>query len=458
MYITCFDLDRRPFASVPRSDQYFPGEAIERARTTLARCLQRGEGAGMVVGPSGTGKTLLCQVLAEQLGESFQVALLSSGRLSARRALLQAILYELGQPYRGMDEGELRLALIEHLTAGEDCPQGMVLLIDEAHTLPLRLLEEIRMLTNIARDGQPRVRLVLAGGSVLEERFASPKLDSFSQRLVARCYLESFNRTETEQYIHAQIDGAGGSGEELFPSPTCQSVYQATDGVPRLINQVCDQALLLAHVNGWQQIEPAHVEEAWADLQQLPTPWNGESQDEAVIEFGTLEDQPPDDGDSTAEQDAAPSLRISPETDHSGADSTEPAEQLEKIEQMLADVEEEFQPAGSIRPELELVFVDPFEEEFEEEEVIADRYAPSDNSPEVPRPPTDRPDQDGPPESLNVAEDLEAEPLETEEPAARPVAIIEDDGNRQTVPAVPKPATAERPKQYRRLFARLRSG
>ena len=144
------------------------------------------------------------------------MALLSSGRLSTRRALLQAILFELGQPYRGMDEGELRLALVDYLTAGEDCPQGMVLLVDEAHTLPLRLLEEIRMITNLVRDGQPAVRLVLAGGCVLEERFASPKLESFSQRIVARCYLESFNRTETQQYIRAQIDAAGGGGEDAL--------------------------------------------------------------------------------------------------------------------------------------------------------------------------------------------------------------------------------------------------
>ena len=136
--------------------------------------------------------------------------------------------------------------------AGDGSSRGMVLLVDEAHTLPLRLLEEIRLLTNLARNGQPLVRLVLAGGPVLEERFASPKLDSFSQRLSARCYLEAFNRTETQEYIQSQINSAGGRGEQVFPEATCQSVFQATGGVPRLINQVCDHALLLAYVAGRQ--------------------------------------------------------------------------------------------------------------------------------------------------------------------------------------------------------------
>ena len=102
---------------MPRVDHYFPAAGIEAARTTLARCVERAEGVGLLVGPTGTGKTLLCQILAEQFRGAFHVALLSSGRLTTRRGLLQAILYELGQPYRGMDEGELRLSLVEYLTS-----------------------------------------------------------------------------------------------------------------------------------------------------------------------------------------------------------------------------------------------------------------------------------------------------------------------------------------------------
>ena len=245
------------------------------------------------MGPAGTGKTLLCQLLAEQLKGAFQVALLGSGRIGTRRALLQAILYELGQPYRGMDEGELRLALAEYLTLDDECPQGMVLLVDEAHALPLRLLDEIRVLTNLAHEGQPRVRLVLAGNRMLEEHLASPKLDSFNQRVVARCYLESLNR-DGDARLHPCPDCRGGRrGPQIFPGRSLPSVYKATDGVPRLINQVCDHALLLAYAAGQRQLEPARVEEAWADLQQLPTPWNEQPQPSGdMIEFGGLDDEP----------------------------------------------------------------------------------------------------------------------------------------------------------------------
>ena len=391
MYDGCFGLTRRPFASVPQVDQYFPANAIEGARTTLARCIQRGEGAGLVVAPSGTGKTLLCLLLAEQFRRSFQVAMLASGRLSTRRALFQAILYALGRPYRYMDEGELRLAVVEYLTAAEGAQRGMLLLIDEAHTLPLRLLEEIRLLSNLARNGQPLVRLVLAGAAVLEERFASPKLDSFNQRLSARCYLEAFSRSETKDYIQWQVDSAGGLGSDVFPEATCQTVFQATGGVPRLVNQVCDHALLLAYVVGRKIIEPANVEEAWSDLQQLPAPCSNDAKSDAansgVIEFGSLDDSTDatdgggGGGGGGASATTARVFRVASVEDEAETETGdfEPSEQIHRIEELLAKADDDFQPAGSIRPEIELHFEEaphPFLEEFEHEEVVSDRYAP----------------------------------------------------------------------------------
>ena len=378
MYDGCFGLSRRPFAAVPQIDHYFPATAIEGARTVLTRCVQRGEGTGLVIGPAGTGKTLLCLMLGEQFRRSFQVVMLPNGRLSSRRDLFQAILYELGRPYRGMDEGEARLALVDYLMSDDSSSRGLVLLVDEAHTLPLRLLDEIRLLTNLVRNGQPLIRVVLAGGPVLEERFASPKLESFSQRLIARCYLEAFNRTETESFIQAQVAAAGGLGEQVFPQETCQSVFQATGGVPRLIGQVCDHALLLAYVAGRQSIEPANIDEAWGDLQQLPTPWTGEAKQEpssgGVIEFGSLDETE----SAPVATVSMPALRISAIDEEGREEEAEPGEQICRIEQLLAEADDDFQPAGTIAPEIELHISEsehPFGEEFEHEEIVADRYA-----------------------------------------------------------------------------------
>ncbi|HIQ20412.1 MAG TPA: AAA family ATPase [Planctomycetes bacterium] len=412
MYEAFFGLARRPFPSVPCTESYFPATGIESARQVLTRCIERSEGVGLLIGPSGTGKSLLCRMLAESFRGSFDVVFLSSGRLGTRKALMQAILFELGQPYRGMDEGELRLALADYLTSSSGAQAGMLLVVDEAHTLSPRLLEEIRTITNLVCDGQPRTRLVLSGSAALEERLASPKLESFSQRIAARCYLEPLNRTETEQYVWAQIEGAGGQGRELFPPESCEAVYHATDGVPRLINQVCDHALLLAYADGCPEVDKGRVERAWADLQQLPTPFSADDQQEAeqvVIEFGRLDDddeEAADEGDS--EVRCLPMLRVADLFD----EPEEPAVQVEAIQGALDDLDQppeaeaaavpqtpgrdaeaESPGDGAIEGEGEtekpvdiegqgMEAENPFDEPFQEEEVIIERFGGRPESPE----------------------------------------------------------------------------
>src|SRR5262245_54274787 len=300
MYESHFLLSQRPFAPAPYADVYLPTGPLEQARQTLIRCIDRGEGPGVVVGPSGTGKSLLCQVLAQHFRGKLQVGHLAGARLGTRRALLQNILFELKLPYRDMDEGELRLSLVDHLEPKVAGPAGLLLLVDEAHALPLRLLEESRLLTNLVRDGQTRVRLVLAGGMALEERLSSPKLASFHQRIAARCYLQPLGRDETIFYVQEQIRRCGASADSLFAAEAQAAIHTATDGIPRLINQVCDHVLLLAALGGQRQIDAAGIEEAWADLQQLPVPRHeapvlagaNQAPSSSILEFGQLSESP----------------------------------------------------------------------------------------------------------------------------------------------------------------------
>jgi len=480
MYESFFGLDQRPFASVPQVESYYPAATVEAARQTLTRCIRRGEGAGMVVGPSGTGKTLLFRILAEQSPRSLPAVLLSCGRLSTRRTLLQAILHGLGQPYRGMDEGELRLALVDYLSAPEECPDGILLLVDEAHTLPLRLLDEIRMLTNLVAGGKPRIRLVLAGGTILEERFASPKLESFSQRLAARCYLEAFNLSETEGYIRAELTRVGRRGPGLFPPEACHAVYRATDGVPRLVNQVCDHALVLAFAAGKPAIEPATIEEAWADLQQLPTPWSSEEKGPksgGVVEFGSVVDDAAlsESGSAPGEPPTAP-----PEAAEAASPPSAPADvpaaelpdetpgemsRLDRVENLISELNDDFQPAGAIRPEVELIFDDPngpFGGRFEEEEIVVDRCATTVGRQRVEEgePGCQGEPSHGPFYRLGSAS-ARVRPMRRlllrEAFGAGPDEIVvEDDYEREELPARCVPAVGRH--EYRQLFTRLRRG
>lgn len=299
----------RAFPAYPSVDRYFPGQSIEDARLRLTAAIERGDGPGLVIGASGTGKSLLLQALAQQFAGQFDVAQLSCSQLCSRRALVQTILFELGLPYRFSEEGDLRLTLLDHLVPNERCPNGILLLVDEAQTLPVRLLEEIRLLTNLVRNGQPRVRLVLAGSLALEEKFASGELETFQQRIAARCYLAPLGANEIGPYVQAHLETGGEAFASVrFEDDAFHAIYSATDGVPRLVNQICARTLQELPARSDALVDARAIQTAWADIQHLPTPWEtspeslhgtaeGESSESAglgaglgVVEFGELSD------------------------------------------------------------------------------------------------------------------------------------------------------------------------
>ena len=287
-----------PFANVPNIARYFPAACVEEARARIHYCLQHDLGPSFLVGPPGTGKSLLLEVLAREFASHFRVVSLSSTRLCTRRAFLQWFLNELGLPYQAYAEGELRLSLHNYLTSEELCGAGVILLIDESHLLPVRILEELRFLLNLSSQGRSRVRLVMAGAPTLEDVFARPELESFSQRLNARCYLTSWGRDDVHRYVEAQLAANGDHRHVSFSTDALDAIYQATDGVPRLINQLCRHALSTS--SGEQiEIDDRAIQAAWADLQQLPSPWPvpaaQPSEESSVVEFGSLDDESVDD-------------------------------------------------------------------------------------------------------------------------------------------------------------------
>jgi len=369
----------RAFPAHPRVDRYFPAASIEDARQRLARCIERGDGPGLAIGPTGTGKTLLLQLLATQFAERFDVACLTSTPLCTRRALLQAILFELRQPYRDREESDLRLSLVELLLDRTHCSDGLLLLVDEAHLLPIRLLEELRILSNLTSVGEPRVRLVVAGAPLLDELFAAPELEVFNQRLSARCYLAPLSYHEVVQYARAQVSAAGANPDEVFAPEALEALYQATDGIPRLVNQVCDRALLLAVDRNSVRVDKSLIQAAWADLQQLPTPWGTPQKSEpsyspTVIEFGSL------DHEELGLIEEPTEFEIDEEIEFETIPDQAPAGATMRVFQ--SGVEEQPTPPP-VQPDLEPATrfttkqftVDPFAESFQEEEVVLDRFA-----------------------------------------------------------------------------------
>ncbi len=267
------------------------------------RAIDRDEGPAVLVGPSGTGKTLLCQTLAAAYRNSMEVVLLGDAKLCTRRALLQMILFHLNMPYRDREEGELRLSLLDRLRpgVGESGRDGLLLIVDEAQHLAPRLIDELRMIAGVVRDGRPRVRMVLAGNMRFEERLSEPSLESLAQRVAARCYLHPMHLDETRIYLREHFRRIGLTLETLVEENAIQAVHQAAMGIPRVINQIMDQAFITAEQKQSQCIDLKIIETAWAELNQLPAPCVDEDTQaamseapSAVVEFGSLDlDLPP---------------------------------------------------------------------------------------------------------------------------------------------------------------------
>lgn len=274
MYESQFSLKRRPFAATPDPKCFLSSGLIQAALDELVVCVEQGQGVAIVSAPAGTGKTLLCERLQLELEPKFRVVFLRHASFMTRRALLQSILAELDHAYRRQDEQELRLELVPAIRALNPAREALVLICDEAHMLSEDLLEELRILSDLAVNGRPLVRLVLVGQPALEETLASPGLEALNQRIRAHVCLESFDRAGSLDYIDYRITWAGGRTSEIFTPESLDLICHVSEGVPRCINQLCDHSLLLAYVAEQIPVEVGTIREALQDLRQLPLHWN----------------------------------------------------------------------------------------------------------------------------------------------------------------------------------------
>ena len=270
MYEQVFNLTSRPFTSTPYVKHYFPATAIDQSLQQCKRIIDRGAGPVVVIGDHGTGKTLLLAMLEENFKSQMRIVNLSMSVMRQRSDLLQNILFELQLDYRGRDEGEMRLDLINYLKTNEKGRAGILLLVDDAQKLSRETVEELQVLTNQIRDGQPLVHLVIAGSRGLEDRLADASLESFNQRIAGRCFLTCLGSQEVESYVVAHLSRAGGNPEELFDQDAYRAIREVSEGRPRYINQVCDHAMIFSATRGVMPITDSLVREAWYDIQQLP--------------------------------------------------------------------------------------------------------------------------------------------------------------------------------------------
>ncbi len=284
MYESFFSLQRRPFAAIPDVNCFHHSSSIQTVLDELVICLERGAGIAVLTAPPGLGKTLICQRVKEELSKGFTTIFLRHANFASPTALLQTILTELKVPIVGLSEQELRLQWEQALATIRSRKQMLVIICDESHHLDEPVLEELRTMTDLADQGIPWVRLLLAGQFELEEKLAAPAMSALNQRLRAHTNLSPLTTSESIDYIDFRITWAGGRTEEVFAPETLLAIAEAADGVPRCLNQLCDHVLLLAYVAEEKPAGVDLVSEALVDLKHLPLNWNIRSRRESDSE------------------------------------------------------------------------------------------------------------------------------------------------------------------------------
>ena len=250
MYKAFFGLTRNPFDLVPDPTCFVSTRRHNEALAALYYGVRWHKGFIVVTGEVGTGKTLLLRCLLRLLRASKDVsyAYLFNSRLSPTE-FLQYIVSDFGLRSAGKNKGELLLELGQFLIARGSKKLTTVLIIDEAHHLSEEILEEVRLLSNLETTDEKLLQIVLVGQPELDEKLDSVDLRQLKQRIALRAHLGSLDADETREYIERrlQIAGAEPGRQAIFSTEAMAAIFRHSQGLPRLINSVCENALIAAY-------------------------------------------------------------------------------------------------------------------------------------------------------------------------------------------------------------------
>lgn len=264
MYKAFFQLTRNPFDLTPDPTCFVPTERHNETLAALYYGVRRHKGLVAVTGEVGTGKTLLLRCLLRLLEESRDIsyAYLFNNRLSSTE-FLQYMMLDFGLPAAGKNKCEMLFDLSQFLVSRSSRQMTTVLIVDEAHALSEELLEEVRLLSNLETYDDKLLQIVLVGQPELDEKLDSRGLRQLKQRIALRTHLMPLSFEETQRYIEHRLEVAGAetNAASIFTPKAVSLVYRYSRGYPRLINTICENALITAYAKQVLSVTPEIVKQ-----------------------------------------------------------------------------------------------------------------------------------------------------------------------------------------------------
>jgi general secretion pathway protein A len=267
VYNDFYGFHEAPFNITPDPRFLFFSDKHREAFNHVLFGIRERKGFIQITGEVGAGKTTVCRAILAELGPTCKTALILNPMVTATQ-MIRTILTELGLEPRKTDRSEylgiLNRFLLEQAAQGND----VVLLIDESQDLEPELLEQVRLLSNLETDQRKLLQIVLIGQPELREKLNRRELRQLRQRITVRYHLAPLNRFETERYIVHRLRVAGAeNGRPAFSPWAVRTIHRYSGGVPRLINAVCDKALLYGYVNATYELRARAVRQAIRELE-----------------------------------------------------------------------------------------------------------------------------------------------------------------------------------------------
>ena len=267
MYLYHYGIKELPFTLTPNTSYFFGLPSHKEAIQVLLTALKTGEGFIKVTGEVGTGKTLICRKLLNELPDHFVAAYIPNPYLTPvelRRAVASELNVALTEQ---SDQQEFTQRIQQQLIHIHQQNKGVVLIIDEAQALPVESIEALRLITNLETESRKLLQVVLFGQPELNDKLALPELRQLKQRVTFSYTLKLMDADQLYQYVKHRMHIAGYQGAEIFDKKCSALLFKASKGTPRIVNVLCHKALMLAYGEGKQQVTSAHLKLAIQDTE-----------------------------------------------------------------------------------------------------------------------------------------------------------------------------------------------
>lgn len=266
MYLSHFGLTISPFSTTPDPGFFYPSAKHREALACLLYAVEQRKGFALITGEVGAGKSMLCRAALDRLGNGVETAVIVHSSLSAKQ-FFQAVCAEFHIPFgRGSKFdliGRIKEYLVQRHSEGRTC----VLLVDEAQDLESKVLEEVRLLGNLETASTKLLQIILVGQPELRQLIGSYELRQLNQRITVKFHLGALSEADVAEYIGHRLKVAGSQNGPIIDADACQEIYRASGGIPRMVNVICDQALLQAFVSEQKMVGLETVKNVLAEME-----------------------------------------------------------------------------------------------------------------------------------------------------------------------------------------------